>query len=164
MSLLKNWEQSLRVTVALILELMSLCWLQMVRAFQGTKLDSNLQAAQCRQAGVFAFGWGSILQAISGVCASPEYLLLSIANICTTLTSTLQRHVAELTANLETVATLQVAPPITHHPPVEVGDLGSRPSEHDEVGNSSWGPVFATVLACGVSSNRIKGVLTIDYE
>lgn len=76
----------------------------------------------------------------------------------------MQRHVAKLTASLETIAALQVTPPITHHPSIKIGNLGGRPSEHDEVGNSSWGPVFVSTLAQGLSSNKMKGMLTIDYE
>lgn len=70
-----------------------------------------------------------------------------------------------LTAGSETIAALQVAPPITHHPSIKIGNLGSRPSEHDEVGNSSWGPVYASVLALVVFIKpQVKGVLTIDCE
>lgn len=76
----------------------------------------------------------------------------------------MQRHAAKLATNLETIAALQVTPPITHHPSIKIGDLGGRPGEHDEVGNSSRGPVFVSMLAHGLSSNGLKEVLTIDYE
>lgn len=75
-----------------------------------------------------------------------------------------QRHVAKLATNLETIAALQVTPPITHHPSIKIGNLGGRSGEHDEVGYSSWGPVFVSMLAQGLSSNKMKEVLTIDCE
>lgn len=61
--------------------------------------------------------------------------------------SLMQRQVAKLAMSLETIAALQVTPPITHHPSIKIGNLGGRPGEHDEVGNSSWGPVFVSILA-----------------